>query len=71
MTDGDWLSLLMFLSFILLIFSGYPVSWVLGGLAVTLEPTWVDLSGQLEPICASLSQLGASLGQLRASLKWI
>ena len=34
MTDGDWLSLLMFLSFILLIFSGYPVAWVLGGLAV-------------------------------------
>lgn len=34
MTDGDWLSFLMFLSFILLIFSGFPVAWVLGGLAV-------------------------------------
>ena len=34
MTDGDWLSVLMFVSFIGLIFSGYPVAWVLGGLAV-------------------------------------
>ena len=34
MTDGDWLSLWMFVSFILLIFSGFPVAWVLGGLAV-------------------------------------
>ncbi len=34
MTDGDWLSLWMFASFILLIFSGFPVAWVLGGLAV-------------------------------------
>ena len=34
MTDGDWLSLWMFISFILLIFSGFPVAWVLGGLAV-------------------------------------
>ena len=34
MSAGDCLSLLMFISFILLIFSGYPVAWVLGGLAV-------------------------------------
>ena len=34
MSAGDTLSLLMFASFILLIFSGYPVAWVLGGLAV-------------------------------------
>ncbi len=34
MTVGDTLSLLMFVSFILLIFSGFPVAWVLGGLAV-------------------------------------
>jgi tripartite ATP-independent transporter DctM subunit len=34
MPVGDILSLLMFASFILLIFSGFPVAWVLGGLAV-------------------------------------
>ncbi|MFT6752061.1 MAG: tripartite ATP-independent transporter DctM subunit [Candidatus Azotimanducaceae bacterium] len=34
MSVGDFLSVLMFLSFILLIFSGFPVAWVLGGLAV-------------------------------------
>jgi len=34
MLVGDILSTVMFLSFILLIFSGYPVAWVLGGLAV-------------------------------------
>ncbi len=34
MTTGDILSALMFLSFILLIFTGFPVAWVLGGLAV-------------------------------------
>ena len=34
MSTGDILSILMFLSFILLIFSGFPVAWVLGGLAV-------------------------------------
>ena len=34
MSPGDTLSILMFLSFIVLIFSGYPVAWVLGGLAV-------------------------------------
>ena len=34
MSPGDMLSILMFLSFIVLIFSGYPVAWVLGGLAV-------------------------------------
>jgi len=34
MSTGDILSLLMFFSFILLIFTGFPVAWVLGGLAV-------------------------------------
>ena len=34
MSAGDWLSLMMFVSFIVLIFSGFPVAWVLGGLAV-------------------------------------
>ncbi|MDK1025137.1 MAG: TRAP transporter large permease subunit [Gammaproteobacteria bacterium] len=34
MTTGDILSSLMFLTFILLIFTGFPVAWVLGGLAV-------------------------------------
>ena len=34
MSIGDTLSLLMFAAFILLIFTGYPVAWVLGGLAV-------------------------------------
>ena len=31
---GDWLSVAMFISFIVLIFTGFPVAWVLGGLAV-------------------------------------
>lgn len=34
MPIGDILSILMFVSFILLIFTGFPVAWVLGGLAV-------------------------------------
>ena len=34
MTAGDVLSILMFVSFIVLIFTGFPVAWVLGGLAV-------------------------------------
>lgn len=34
MSVGDALSTLMFVSFILLIFTGFPVAWVLGGLAV-------------------------------------
>ena len=34
MSVGDWLSVAMFISFILLIFTGFPVAWVLGGLAV-------------------------------------
>lgn len=34
MSAGDVLSLLMFAAFILLIFTGFPVAWVLGGLAV-------------------------------------
>ncbi|MFP6809330.1 MAG: TRAP transporter large permease subunit [Pseudomonadales bacterium] len=34
MSVGDVLSILMFFSFIILIFTGYPVAWVLGGLAV-------------------------------------
>ena len=42
MTDGDWLSLWMFVSFILLIFSGFPVAWVLGGLAVIFTAVGYD-----------------------------
>lgn len=34
MSAGDLLSTLMFAAFILLIFTGFPVAWVLGGLAV-------------------------------------
>ncbi len=34
MSAGDWLSVAMFISFIVLIFTGFPVAWVLGGLAV-------------------------------------
>ncbi len=34
MAANDWLSVAMFLAFIGLIFTGYPVAWVLGGLAV-------------------------------------
>ena len=34
MTTGDYLSIAMFVSFIALIFTGFPVAWVLGGLAV-------------------------------------
>ncbi len=34
MPVGDILSILMFVSFIALIFTGFPVAWVLGGLAV-------------------------------------
>ena len=34
MSVGDILSSLMFVAFIALIFTGFPVAWVLGGLAV-------------------------------------
>ena len=34
MSSGDILSILMFVAFMLLIFTGFPVAWVLGGLAV-------------------------------------
>jgi tripartite ATP-independent transporter DctM subunit len=34
MSVGDWLSTFMFVAFIGLIFTGFPVAWVLGGLAV-------------------------------------
>ncbi len=34
MSVGDILSVLMFVAFIALIFTGFPVAWVLGGLAV-------------------------------------
>ncbi len=30
----EWLAIAMFLSFIALIFTGFPIAWVLGGLAV-------------------------------------
>lgn len=34
MSVGDYLSIAMFVAFIALIFTGFPVAWVLGGLAV-------------------------------------
>ena len=34
MSFSEWLVIAMFVSFVLLIFTGYPVAWVLGGLAV-------------------------------------
>lgn len=34
MSPGEWLALSMFLSFIVLVFTGFPVAWILGGLAV-------------------------------------
>ncbi len=34
MLVGDYLSIAMFIAFIVLIFTGFPVAWVLGGLAV-------------------------------------
>ena len=34
MSPGEWLAVAMFGTFVLLIFTGYPVAWVLGGLAV-------------------------------------
>ena len=33
----EWLAVAMFLSFIALIFTGFPVAWVLGGLAVVFS----------------------------------
>ncbi len=34
MPDNEWLALAMFVVFIALVFTGFPVAWVLGGLAV-------------------------------------
>ena len=34
MTINEWLAVAMFASFIVLVFSGFPVAWILGGLAV-------------------------------------
>jgi tripartite ATP-independent transporter DctM subunit len=34
MSPGEWLALSMFLSFIVLVFTGFPVAWILGGLAI-------------------------------------
>ena len=34
MSPNEYLALLMFLGFILAVFTGYPVAWLLGGLAV-------------------------------------
>jgi tripartite ATP-independent transporter DctM subunit len=33
-SPGEWLALSMFVSFIALVFTGFPVAWVLGGLSV-------------------------------------
>ena len=48
MSAGDWLSLMMFVSFIVLIFSGFPVAWVLGGLAVLF--TAIGIVAQIDPL---------------------
>ena len=34
MSPNEYLALLMFFGFILAVFTGYPVAWLLGGLAV-------------------------------------
>lgn len=34
MAANEWLALAMFASFIILVFTGFPVAWILGGLAV-------------------------------------
>ena len=34
MEAREWLAVAMFVSFIALIFTGFPVAWVLGGLAI-------------------------------------
>ena len=34
MPENEWLALAMFIGFIVLVFTGYPVAWLLGGLAV-------------------------------------
>ena len=34
MSPGEWLAVLMFLGFIASVFTGYPIAWLLGGLAV-------------------------------------
>ena len=44
---NDVLSILMFVSFIGLIFSGFPVAWVLGGLAVLFTAVAIILDVDL------------------------
>lgn len=44
MPVGDILSIAMFLAFILLIFTGFPVAWVLGGLAVLFTALGIILN---------------------------
>jgi tripartite ATP-independent transporter DctM subunit len=34
MTPGEWLALCMFISFIAMVFTGFPIAWVLAGLAM-------------------------------------
>ena len=34
MPPNEWLALAMFIGFIILVFAGFPVAWLLGGLAV-------------------------------------
>ena len=59
----EWLAIAMFASFIVLIFTGFPVAWVLGGLAVLftalaiIADTVSSLSRFLSPISVSLARV--------------
>ena len=44
MAANEILAVLMFLSFIALVFSGFPVAWLLGGLAVIFSALALDFS---------------------------
>ena len=45
---GHYMAMAMFLSFIVMIFMGYPVAWLMGGLAMiftaisVFSDTWLD-----------------------------
>lgn len=54
MSAGDMLSLLMFAAFIGLIFTGFPVAWVLGGLSVLFTALGIFLANDFSlPILVS------------------
>ncbi|MFB3079924.1 MAG: TRAP transporter large permease subunit, partial [Lysobacterales bacterium] len=47
MSPGEWLALSMFLSFMVLVFTGFPVAWILGGLAVFYTALAIVLEADL------------------------